>query len=79
MLYKVYLNTLDIFLRWILSHVRSGKSLEGSALFLRVLFLGVSDVFGGGSEVVSESFYCDSKNFRKGTPEVSEKLLAVSV
>ena len=77
--YRVYFNTLDIFLGWILSHVRSGQSLEGSALFLRVLFFWVSDVFEGGSEVVSESFYCDSKNFRKGTPEVSEKLLAVSV
>ena len=46
--YKVYLNTLDICLRWILSYVWYGRYLEGSALFLRVLFFfDVSNVFGG--------------------------------
>ena len=55
--YKVYINTLDICLHWLFSRVRSGQSLEGSAPFLRFFFFfGVSDVFGGGSEVVRESF-----------------------
>ena len=50
---KVSLNTLDIFFCWILSQVRSVKSLEGSAPTLRFIFsFDVSDVFGGGSEVV---------------------------
>ena len=35
--YKVHLNTLDICFCWLLSRVRSGHSLEGSALILRVL------------------------------------------
>ena len=49
--YKLYLNTLDICLCWILSHVQSGQSLEGSAPFLGFLFfLKFSDVFGEGSE-----------------------------
>ena len=30
--YKVYSKTLGIHLRWILSCVRSGKSIDGSAL-----------------------------------------------
>ena len=36
--YKVYSNTFDVCWRWILSHIRSGQSLEVSAPFLRVLF-----------------------------------------
>ena len=40
--YKVYYNTLDIFLRWILIRVWSGHSLEGSAPFLRVLLNSLS-------------------------------------
>ena len=55
--YKVYLENLDIFLCWLLSCVRFGQCLEVSALLLMILFfLKISDVFGGGSEVVSESF-----------------------
>ena len=50
--YKVF-HTLEICLRWILSRVQSLHSLEGSALFLRVLFfLNVSNSIGGGSKVV---------------------------
>ena len=42
----MYLNTLDICFRWILSHVWSGQSLEGSAPILRVLLsFDVSDLF----------------------------------
>ena len=48
----MYLNTLDICFRWILSRVQYGQSLGGSAPILRVLFsLHVSDVFRGGSKV----------------------------
>ena len=55
--YKVYLNTLDICLPWLLSHVRSRRLIEGSAPFLRVFFFfGVSIVLGGGSGVVMEYF-----------------------
>ena len=55
--YKMYSNTLYIFLRWILIHVWSGQYLEGSALFLRaILFLNVSDVFGGGSKFSGQFF-----------------------
>ena len=55
--YKVYLNTLDICLILLLSRVQSGKLLEGSAPFLRVLFFfDVSDVFEGVSEVVRKYF-----------------------
>ena len=51
--YKVYINTLDICFRWLLSHVRYGNLLKISALILRVHFsLDVSDIFGGVSEVV---------------------------
>ena len=35
---KAYFNTLDIFMHWLLSRVQSIKSLEGSALVLRVVF-----------------------------------------
>ena len=57
-IYKVYLNTLDIFLLWIIIRVRCGQSLEGSAPLLRVLiFFYVSDdFFGGVYEVVREYF-----------------------
>ena len=55
--YKVYSNTFDICLHWILSHVQSGHLPEGLDPFLSVfLFLNVSGVFGGGSEVVSKYF-----------------------
>ena len=55
--YKVYLNTLDSCLHWLLSHLQSGKSIEGSAPFLRVLlFFDVSNIFRGGFEVVRESY-----------------------
>ena len=48
-------NTLDICLCLFFGHVQSVKSLEVSALILRVLFyFEISDVFGGGSEAVSE-------------------------
>ena len=53
--------TLDIWLHWILIHVRSGDSLEGYALFLRVLyFLNVSKILVGASEVVGKfsNYYC---------------------
>ena len=36
---KVYLNTLDVSFRWLISSVQSGHSLEGSATFLRVLLI----------------------------------------
>ena len=53
--YKVYLNTLDILFSWLLIRVRSGQSLKESAPILRVLFsFDVSDVFRGGSDMVSE-------------------------
>ena len=53
--YKVYLITLDIFFRWILSHVWYGHLIEESAPILRVLFsFDVSYIFGGVSKVVSE-------------------------
>ena len=54
--YKVYLKNLDICLQWIISRFWSKKLLEGSSPFLRVLFFfNVSNVFGGGFEVVRES------------------------
>ena len=57
--FKVYSNNLDICLRWILSWARSGKPLEGSTPFLRVLWLlNVSDVFGVGSKVVGIFYHC---------------------
>ena len=37
--YKVYSNTLNICLRWILSYVHSGQSLEDPALLFLVLWL----------------------------------------
>ena len=50
--YKVYSNTLDICLRWILIRVQSGNTLEVSAPFSMVIcFLNISDVFGVGSKV----------------------------
>ena len=50
---------MDICFLWIISRIRSGQSLEGSALILRILFsFDVSDVSGGGSEVVSEFSFC---------------------
>ena len=76
--YKVYLNTLDIYLHWILIHVQSGQSLEVSAPLLRVLLiLNISDVFGGGSEVFSEYSDRASDVFRKGDPDVSSNFLDV--
>ena len=36
---KVYLKTLDVCFRWLLNHVRSGHSLEGSDPFLRVVLV----------------------------------------
>ena len=48
---------MDICLRWLLSRVQYGILLKGPAPILRVLFFfDVSDIFGGGFEVVSE-FY----------------------
>ena len=38
-------NTLDIFLKWILSRVQYRQSLEGSAPFLRGLWLSISPTF----------------------------------
>ena len=53
--YKVYLSTFYICLYWLLSHVRSRQSLEGSALFFRVLiFFDVSNIFGGGFRNVQQ-------------------------
>ena len=53
--YKVYSNTLYLFLRWILSHVQSVQSLEGYTSSMRVLWLfGVSGVFVERSGVVGE-------------------------
>ena len=50
--YEMNSNTLDIFLHFLLSRFRS-QLLELSDPLLRVLFsFNVSDVFGGGSEVV---------------------------
>ena len=77
--YKVYLNTLDICLLWLLSCVRSGKSHEVSSPVLRVLlFFNVSGVFGGDFEAVGESSDCASGVFLKGYLEVSYRFLAVS-
>ena len=60
---KVYLKTLDIFLTWILIRVWYGKFLEGSSPLLSVLLrINVSNVFKGGSKVVSnyfQLFLCD--------------------
>ena len=51
----MYIATLDIYFHWLLRCVRSGKSLEGSAPILRVLFsFDVSDIFKGFYKVVSE-------------------------
>ena len=59
---KVFHN-LDIFLHCLLIRVIYGYSFEVFAPFLRVLlFLNVSNVFGGGSKVVSNS----SHNYHKG-------------
>ena len=58
-LYKVYFNTLDICLQWLLSCVQCGQSIKVPTLLLRVLWLlNVSDVFGGGSKVVREFSNC---------------------
>ena len=55
--YKVYANTLYIFLFCIIRHVWYGNLLEVSAPLFRVLFFFyVSDVFRGGSEDVGEYF-----------------------
>ena len=35
---KVYLNTFDVWFHWLLSRIQSAHSLEGFALFLRVLW-----------------------------------------
>ena len=46
--YKVYSNTLDIFLFWLIIHVQSGQYLGGSASFLVVLlFFNISDFSDG--------------------------------
>ena len=53
-LYKVYSNTLDILLRWLLRLVQFRQTIEGSNPFLGVLcFLNFSNVFIIGSKVVS--------------------------
>ena len=83
-LYKV-LHTLYICLRWLLSHVWSVHSLEGSAMFLRVLwFLNVSDVFGGGSKVVVKFYQsfphgmaCISRPISSGVFAIVTRSLAI--
>ena len=52
----MYLNNLDVCSHWVLRRALFGNLLEGSALFLGVpfLLLNVSEVFGGGYEVVGK-------------------------
>ena len=68
----MYLNLYDICFRWLITRVRSGQSLGGSAPILRVLFsLDVSDVSRGGSEVVGEFSRCSRVSWLESHPASS--------